>query len=413
MIWLASGISLLLGIGIGWMLAYVFGREDGVAAAAAIARLESQLENERRISEEKLAAQNTVFQAMAAEALRQNNQQFLELAKAQLAQTREVAKGEFSQLVSPVRQTLDRMEQQIQGLEKQRVGAYEGLRQQVTSLLESQQALRGETSQLVRALRTPVARGRWGELQLRRVVEMAGMLNHCDFVEQASVSTGDSRLRPDMVVKLPGGTSIVVDAKAPLDGYLDILDAADDTARREALARHARHVREHVRTLGLKAYWDQFEHSPEFVVLFLPGENFYSAALEADPALIELGPENRVLVATPTTLIALLKTVAYGWRQEKLADNARDISALGAELYKRLSDMGKHMEKLGGSLNKAVDSYNSTVSSLESRVLVTARKFRDLHTAGTETDLPEPAPVDLSPRPLHAVEFRETAEQVQ
>ncbi|HSK39549.1 MAG TPA: DNA recombination protein RmuC, partial [Arenibaculum sp.] len=289
---------------------------------------------------------------------------------------------------------------------KEREGAYQGLRQQVLSMMETQKELRSETANLVRALRTPAARGRWGEIQLRRVVELAGMLDHCDFKEQASVTTEQGRLRPDMVVRLPGGKTLVVDAKAPVEAYLDAVAATDDEARRAAVARHARHVREHLKQLGAKTYWDQFQDSPEFVVLFLPGENFFSAALEHDPGLIEAGIDNGVVLATPTTLIALLRAVAYGWRQEKLARNAREISALGADLYKRLSDLGGHMDRLGGRLADAVGCYNRAVGTLESRVLVSARRFRDLHAVPAGAELGELNPVDQSPREIQAPELR-------
>ncbi|WP_448202676.1 DNA recombination protein RmuC [Azospirillum sp. sgz302134] len=396
------------------------------AARERQAELTTTLAKERAATAEKLAlleqAQATLsdsFKALSAEALRSNNQSFLDLAKETLANFQEQAKGDLekrqaaiSDIVAPVRQSLEKMDGQIQEMERTRAGAYEGLKQQVLSLLETQTQLRAETGNLVRALRTPVARGRWGEIQLRRVCEMAGMLDHCDFVEQASVdaSTGAGaagKLRPDLVVKLPGSKTIVVDAKTPLEGYLDGVQAEDDGARRDGLSRHARHVREHMKQLGAKAYWDQFDDTPEFVVLFLPGENFFSAALEHDPALIEAGIDHRVILATPTTLIALLRAVAYGWRQERLADNAREISALGAELYKRLHDLGGHMERLGSQLEKAVGCYNGAVGSLESRVLVSARRFRDLHVTPDGTDdLPLLEPLDHAPRQLQAPELR-------
>ena len=383
------------------------------------AQLSTRLEAERTAAAEKMAllerAQAALadsFKALSAEALHQNNRSFLDLARETLAGFQEQAKGDLDKrqtaiaaIVDPVRQSLEAMDRQIRELESTRAGAYEGLKQQVLSLVQSQSELRTETGNLVRALRTPAARGRWGEIQLRRVCEMAGMLDHCDFVEQLSVDNG--RLRPDLIVTLPGGKTIVVDAKTPLEGYLDGIQATDDTVRRDGMVRHARHVRDHMKQLGTKGYWDQFDDSPEFVVLFLPGENFFSAALEQDPALIEAGIDHRVILATPTTLIALLRAVAYGWRQERLADNAREISALGAELYKRLSDLGGHMDRLGGQLDKAVGSYNSAVGTLESRVLVSARRFRDLHAAPDGVaEMPLLEPLDHSPRRLQATELR-------
>jgi DNA recombination protein RmuC len=384
------------------------------------AELVTTLDKERTSAAEKLAlvetAQATLsdaFKALSSEALRQNNQSFLDLAKETLTSFQEQAKGDLEKrqqaigdIVAPVRASLETMDRQIQEMEKSRAGAYEGLKQQVVSLLDTQNQLRAETGNLVRALRSPIARGRWGEIQLKRVVEMAGMLDHCDFFEQASVNAEGGKLRPDLVVRLPGGKTIVVDAKTPLEAYLDGIQTSDDGTRRDALVRHARHVRDHMKQLGGKAYWDQFDATPEFVVLFLPGENFFSAALEHDPALIEAGMDHGVILSTPTTLIALLRAVAYGWRQERLADNARDISALGAELYKRLCDLGGHMDRLGGQLEKAVGCYNGAVGSLEARVLVSARRFRDLHAAPEGVEIPVLQPLDHAPRQIQAPELK-------
>jgi DNA recombination protein RmuC len=278
-------------------------------------------------------------------------------------------------------------------------------------LLESQQQLRAETGNLVKALRAPNVRGRWGEVQLRRVVEMAGMVDHCDFYEQQSVTEeGGGMLRPDMLVKLPGEKNIVVDAKTPVVAYLDALEAPDDVTRAEQLTRHAAHVRAHIEALSRKAYWEQFDPAPEFVVLFLPGEMFFSAALERDPMLIEFGAEKRVILATPTTLIALLKAVFFGWRQQKLAENADEISKLGRALYARLSTMGQHFEKLGKSLGKSVESYNQAVASLETRVMVKARGFKELEAGSPEVEIAPLEPVEIVPRQLQMPEMTGGAE---
>jgi DNA recombination protein RmuC len=352
------------------------------------------------------------FQVLSADALAHNNQAFLELAKSTLAQTQQTARGDLdlrrqaiADMVTPVRASLDKVDSKIQEMERTRAGAYAALHEQVRGLLDTQQQLRSETGKLVTALRSPSARGRWGEIQLKRVVEMAGMLDHCDFLTQSTIGSDDIRLRPDLLVRLPAGKTIVVDAKTPLDGYLLAIEAVDDTTRKARLADHARQVRNHLTALGRKSYWDQFDHAPEFAVLFLPGECFFSAALESDPSLIEAGVEQNIILATPTTLIALLRAVAYGWRQENLAQNAAEISALGKELFKRLSDMGEHFNKVGKGLERAVEAYNGAVGSLESRVMVSARKFADLKTAPLGVEIEQLELIEKSVRPVQS-EYR-------
>ena len=345
------------------------------------------------------------FRALSADALARNNQAFLDLAKSTLAQTQESARGDLEkrqqaivELVTPVRASLEKVDSKIQELEIARAGAYAALNEQVRSLIETQQQLRSETGRLVTSLRTPSVRGHWGEMQLRRVVEMAGMMEHCDFFSQPTVQSEEGRLRPDLLVCLPAGKTIVVDAKTPLDAYLQAVEASDDSFRKARLADHARQVRAHLSALARKSYWEQFDRAPEFAVMFLPGECFFSAALESDPSLIEFGVNQNVILATPTTLIALLRAVAYGWRQEKLAENAAEISALGKELFKRLSDMGDHWGKVGKSLERAVEAYNSAMGSLETRVMVSARKFAELKTAPLGVEIPILEPVDKAVR---------------
>jgi DNA recombination protein RmuC len=328
---------------------------------------------------------------------------FLGIIAYKLFEKREQA---IQYLIDPLKEALEKFDAKMSDIEKARTGAYEGLSTQVKSLLETQLQLRRETSNLTNALRKPQVRGRWGEIQLQRVVELAGMLEHCDFYQQQNTNTEEGRLRPDMIIKLPGNKNIVVDAKVPLSSFLDSLEVDDESEQQNRLIDHARLLKEHVKKLSQKNYWDQFKPTPEFVILFLPGETFFSAALEQDPRLIENSINERVIIATPTTLIALLKAIAYGWRQEHMAKNAENISLLGKELTKRFSDMVSHFSDLGSKLQKAVESYNKTMGTLETRVMVTARKFEELNHVAVSDPIPS---IDLYPRTPKTFEKEENA----
>ena len=375
--------------------------------AAVLARLEeaekTQIEKLKALEEAQARLAET-FKGVAAEALASNNQNFLTLAETAFQKAQEAAKGDLDLRGQAISDVMKPLKEALERIEKSRVESFAGLSEQVKLLYEAQAKVEVETSKLANALRTPAVRGRWGEMQLRRVVEMAGMLNYCDFEEQVSVQTESGRLRPDMIIRLPNHREVVVDSKVSLAAYLDSLECADDAAREARLSEHAQQVRQHVVRLSAKSYWDQFDHAPDFVVAFLPGETFFSAALQKDPGLIEFGVESRVLLATPTTLIALLKAVAYGWRQEKLAENAQQISDLGKELYERLRVFAGHMDRVRSGIEKSVDAYNAAASSLESRVLVSARRFKEL-SAGQGDDIPDAGPIDKSPRALQAPEL--------
>lgn len=404
-------LGVVIGVVIGTAATALYVSRGHSATKGKLLALQAQREAELKSSEEKLAllhkAQSQLqdsFKALSAEALSKNNTDFLNLAKTTLEKYQEGAKGDLDKrqqaiqkTVEPVGKALEKFEERVNNLEERRTKTDAGLKEQLENLAQSQIRLSQTTTGLVNALRKPEGRGRWGELQLRRTVELAGMINYCDFEEQTNVETdAGERLRPDMLIRLPNERRVVVDSKVPLAAYLDALDEADADVKTTQLERHARHIRDHIKGLSQKKYWSQFEHTPEFVVLFIPNEAIFSAALEVDPQLIELGVENRVILATPTTLIALLKAIAYGWQQDAVAREAREISALGKELYERIGVVMGYFSSVGKSLGQVVTHYNKAVNSAESRLLVTARKFEALESS-TEETLPDVKVVEQQP----------------
>lgn len=394
----------------------------GVAVALwlrpALVRVRSDLEHERVRGQERLDAVKSAqeqlsatFKSLSGDALRASIEQLRELNEAQLKAVQAQARGELDkrqqaveQLVSPLKDQLGRVDQQLQRLDRERHRSQGRLEAQLRTLTETGEKLRSETGALVTALRKPNARGRWGQMQLRNVVELAGMTSYCDYIEQSSLSSDETTLRPDLVVRMPGGKRVVVDAKAPLQGVLDAYEARDEHEREARLRDHARLLRKHVKALAEKAYWEQLESAPDFVVLFLPGEHLYSAALEADPELHQDAMTQRVLIATPTTLLAMLHAVGYGWQQERVAESAQAISELGRELHGRLAKLSGLLATLGSRLNGAVKAYNETVGSYEARVLPSARRFADHGAVRSDAELPSAEPVTVSARGVSRAE---------
>jgi len=401
-------IGVALGVLVGWL-----------AARPAAARLGAELEKERAVQQERLktyeaaeARFRETFRSLSVEALRESNEQFLALAEVRLRETRtetaadiDARKKAIEDLLTPMQATLERVDSEIKDSERRRVHEGATLLQRVASLDATGRELQSETRRLVDALKRPGVRGRWGELQLRRVVELAGMVQYCDFDEQQTIAGADRRVRPDVIVNLPGGKHVVVDAKVPLDAYLKALDAPDEAARQALLADHARQVRTHLTQLGAKSYFEEVSPSPEFVVMFLPGEMFFSAALEQDPSLIEFGVDRKVIPASPTTLIALLRAVAYGWQQEAMEENARRISDLGRNLYESIRTLAERFDTLGSRLKSTLDAYNQAVGSLEGNVLIKARKFKELQATNGAEEIKPLEAVDRIPRLLQAPEF--------
>jgi DNA recombination protein RmuC len=404
-------IGILVGLFVGAALVYVVLNGAHTKTKEALARLEARHVAELKSAEEKLALLEQAraqlkesFQALSSEALSKNNESFLNLAKSTLDKYQEGAKSDLekrqtaiNKTVEPVGLALKAFNERVEQIEERRTQTDASLREQLQQLAQSQVQLSKTTGSLVQALRAPQVRGQWGEMQLRRTVEMAGMINRVDFLEQASVESDEGqRFRPDMLINLPNGRQVVVDSKVPLAAYLDALQTEDPDKQKERMVAHARHIRDHIKGLSAKSYWNQFDNAPEFVVLFIPNESIFSAALEQDPQLIELGVDHKVILATPTTLIALLKAIAFGWQQEAIAREAKEIAALGKELYQRIGVVTGHFAKLGRSLDQSVSDYNKAISSVETRLLVTARKFEALDSAAPEP-LPEPAAIEKMP----------------
>lgn len=403
---------------IGALLSYLFLQQKMARLKQQNTELSTTLELERRNSEEKLAALTQAkeqfaetFSHLSSQALKHNSEEFLKLAEQNLKQFQTRAEGDLVQkekaienMVKPIKEALDKTEQQIRNIEKDRKEAYGTLNAHLENMAKMQESLQGETRNLVQALRRPEVRGQWGEMTLKRLAELAGMVEYCDFYEQENVQTENGRLRPDMIIRMPDKREIVVDVKTPLDAYLNAIEATDDATRKQELTRHARNVKKRINELADKSYWKQFANAPEFVVLFIPGEQFLGAALDEDRSLLEDALSKQVILATPTSFVALLRAVAYGWRQEQLADNAEHIKQTGEQLYQRLMTYTEHLNKLGKSLESSVKHYNNSVGSFDTRILPSARKFKEMGiSAGKEVE--QPQKIETAPRQPDALQF--------
>lgn len=401
---IAALTCLTLGLILGWLL-------SRLKAQAQLAALRAELDKQDAIHQQKLQTLEQAnqqlkdsFASLSQEALKQNREAFFQMAEQNLKQHQLVAKAEMDKreksiegMVNPIREALSKTEQQLREIEKERKEAYGSLKQHLSSMAETQSLLQSETRNLVTALRRPEVRGQWGELTLKRLAELAGMTEYCDFVEQESVQSEAGLLRPDMIVRMPDQRELIIDAKTPLDAYLSALDADSDSARQTEMARHARKVRDRVKELASKRYWSQFKRSPDYVVLFIPGDQFLSAALEVDGELLEYALNNQVILATPTSLIALLRAVAFGWRQQAVAENAEKIQHLGEELYGRIATFAEHLGRVGSSLGKSVEHFNKAVGSLDRNVLPGARKFVEMGLE-RKKELSEPEQIEKLPR---------------
>lgn len=410
----ATGVTLALAVG--WLLGHWRAQREIIRLREENVRLNTRMEIQQVSMQEKLhiledARQQleTSFRSLAGDALKSNSNEFLHLAETRFNTLRAHASGELAKrekavesLVLPIHEVLKKTDQQIQQMEKERQQAFGSLNRHLEFMALAQDQLHNETRKLVKALRRPEVRGQWGELTLKRLAELAGMVEHCDFYQQETVTTDQGKQRPDMIVRMPGDREIIVDAKAPMDAYLEAVEATDDSQRNRQLQRHARNLRARTRELANKNYWQNLRNSPDFVILFVPGDQLLSAALEYDPGLLEDALAAKVILSTPSSLVALLRAVAYGWRQEALSKNAERILDVGQDLYERLCTFAEHLEKLGSSLGRSVDSYNCAVGSFDSRVLPGVKKFTEMGIQGKK-EVPEPDPVEVLPRPVQNV----------